>query len=408
MITRRGFTLIELMITVGILAVVSTLTVWIVNPTQLLRESRDAQRASDLNQIAKAIELANFANLDLGLPNKIYISTPQDGGGSCPVVAPTAQAGYTYSCAPGETYRDTDGTGWIPVDFSRSLGQANDGGSLAAAVADAASVPFTSLPIDPMNSAAASRYYAYITSGRKYMLATRFESVKYQERMRSDEGSDPDVYEIGPGTALWGQAGGAASLATYWPLDEVGGLAAVDATGNSWTGSLVNGPVWTAGKFGGALSFDGVNDFVIKDGYNLNYPITLTVWAKPTTQAYRPLFYVGPKLINRGAWIATDADGSAYIYVGAAKGSGVPYVLNEWQLFTAVLRSATDRQLYVNGTAGAVDTANRNAYAFNSVILGGNWNGGEPTCFKGLIDEARLYTRGLTALEIQSLYSTGN
>ena len=48
----------------------------------------------------------------------------------------------------------------------------------------------------------------------------------------------------------------------HWKLDEGAGVTTADATTNNVTGTLLNGPVWTSGKSGQALAFDGVNDRV--------------------------------------------------------------------------------------------------------------------------------------------------
>ena len=51
-------------------------------------------------------------------------------------------------------------------------------------------------------------------------------------------------------------------LEAHWPFDEGVGATAFDATDNGNDGSLENGPVWSAGRLGGALSFDGVDDYL--------------------------------------------------------------------------------------------------------------------------------------------------
>ena len=50
-------------------------------------------------------------------------------------------------------------------------------------------------------------------------------------------------------------------LVSWWPLDETSGTTAADITGTN-SGTHFNGPTPAAGKVAGALSFDGVNDFV--------------------------------------------------------------------------------------------------------------------------------------------------
>jgi hypothetical protein len=47
-------------------------------------------------------------------------------------------------------------------------------------------------------------------------------------------------------------------LVGHWKFDEGSGITAGDSSGNNNTGTLTNGPTWTTGKLGGALSFDGI------------------------------------------------------------------------------------------------------------------------------------------------------
>src|SRR6266498_470903 len=51
-------------------------------------------------------------------------------------------------------------------------------------------------------------------------------------------------------------------LVGYWSFDDGTGTIAGDSSGNDNTATLINGPIWTSGEIGGALSFDGVDDYV--------------------------------------------------------------------------------------------------------------------------------------------------
>ena len=55
---------------------------------------------------------------------------------------------------------------------------------------------------------------------------------------------------------------GSGPVAAY-ALSDGSGTTAADSSGNSLTADLLNGPAWTtSGRFGSALTFDGVNDGV--------------------------------------------------------------------------------------------------------------------------------------------------
>lgn len=52
-----------------------------------------------------------------------------------------------------------------------------------------------------------------------------------------------------------------ANFLAYWPIDEGSGSTTTDASGNGYDGALSGGS-WVSGKYGSAVSFNGVNDFV--------------------------------------------------------------------------------------------------------------------------------------------------
>lgn len=54
--SRRGFTLIEMVISIGVLAILSILVLAMLNPLQQFEKARDAQRKSDVSEIQKALE----------------------------------------------------------------------------------------------------------------------------------------------------------------------------------------------------------------------------------------------------------------------------------------------------------------------------------------------------------------
>ncbi len=74
-------------------------------------------------------------------------------------------------------------------------------------------------------------------------------------------------------------------LVAAYSFDQGSGTTAPDASGSGNTGTLTNGPTWSsAGKYGGAISFDGVNDSVtVPDSASLDLTsgMTLEAWVRP-------------------------------------------------------------------------------------------------------------------------------
>lgn len=52
-----GFTLVELLIVIGVLGIISTMLILTLNPMEQIKKSNDAARKSDLAQIKRALEL---------------------------------------------------------------------------------------------------------------------------------------------------------------------------------------------------------------------------------------------------------------------------------------------------------------------------------------------------------------
>ena len=86
-----------------------------------------------------------------------------------------------------------------------------------------------------------------------------------------------------------------ASLVAAYAMDEGAGTSVADLSGNQNAGTVL-GPTWTpAGRFGGALSFDGVDDMVrVEDSPSLDVTtgLTLQAWVFVTsTNSRQPVLY---------------------------------------------------------------------------------------------------------------------
>ena len=81
----------------------------------------------------------------------------------------------------------------------------------------------------------------------------------------------------------------APTLVAAYHFNESSGPTLTDVSGRNNHGTLVNGPAWTAaGKHGGALTFDGINDLVsIADAASLDLTngMTIEAWVKPASSS---------------------------------------------------------------------------------------------------------------------------
>ncbi len=204
------------------------------------------------------------------------------------------------------------------------------------------------------------------------------------------------------------QGGGPAGLVGAWSFDETTGAAASDASGRNNHGSVSGATRTTSGRFGGALTFDGVNDIVsVPDAASLDLTtgMTLEAWVNPSAlgSAWRTAMLKERAAGLSYALYAHDGAGHSAGYVSQGAGdrellSPAALALNTWT-HLATSYDGTTMRLYVNGTQVAT-RAQTGALATSDGPLrfGGNTVWGE--WFAGRLDELRVYNRALTAAEV--------
>jgi beta-lactam-binding protein with PASTA domain len=194
-------------------------------------------------------------------------------------------------------------------------------------------------------------------------------------------------------------------------FDEAAGSpGAADSSGGGRHGT-VTGAATVEGRYGNALSFDGVDDWVTIEGdagLALGSAMTLEAWIKPTDlNGWRTVLmmenapsaayylYANNPDVNRPA--AYFESGSNLRMITGT--TALP--LGAWRHLAATY-DGTNMKIYVNGTlmrtvlrAGPINAGN------GPMRIGGNtiW---PAEFFQGVIDEVRVYNRALSDTEIQA------
>jgi prepilin-type N-terminal cleavage/methylation domain-containing protein len=165
--SQKGFTLLELLVVIAIIGILAAITLFAINPLSQVRRSRDSARVQEIISIRKAIDLTVLAQGTGVLDESL-----------CP---------YSNACSSDATDRESNGTGWLPIDISQHL---------------------PVLPIDPRNGVAdvalaggtvATPYYFFATDGQVYTVASYLESSDNSALLAADGGANPALYEVGTG-----------------------------------------------------------------------------------------------------------------------------------------------------------------------------------------------------------------
>ncbi len=171
---NRGFTLLELLIVIAIIAILSVALIIVINPAETLKKSRDANRISDLNTIKTALG--------------IYLTsttTPYLGGNLADTSCGTLKSSTTTAIYT------TDSSGWIPVNLN----------SLTSGS------PISNLPQDPINDTTYGYWYKCNSAAKTFEVSTLLESAAYgpggtDDKATKDGGNEATRYEVGTGLTL--------------------------------------------------------------------------------------------------------------------------------------------------------------------------------------------------------------
>jgi hypothetical protein len=212
----------------------------------------------------------------------------------------------------------------------------------------------------------------------------------------------------------------------YWKFDEGGGTTAGDSSGNGNTGTLLpstSTPTWVTGKVGGALSFDGTNDYV-DAGSNSSLDnitiktVSLWFYAKTIGSSAYPRFATKEDSGSLYGWELAWENPRKIVYTQYLTSFGKwgtndnIFAFNTWTHLALVYNcssASNTPNIYINGTSVSVTmisspgSGSCGDESIYNLILGNRTGGARP--FDGFIDDLRIYNRALSAVEIQALHN---
>ena len=289
---KKSFTLVELMIVIAILAILSAIVIFTLNPSELFKKNRDSRRIADMQTLYKGITFMESwitSGINYGNANTIYISLPDSSATCSSYALPTLPTGYIYNCVTSTNLRKTDSTGWIPVDFTVS----NNNNYI------------TQLPVDPINSI--EYYYSY-NPGGSFEVNAFLESNEYISKFGSNDGGDSfNTYETGtsltsiplvfphnwvkvPGNSLY-------NTSDFWVMQFEAKYAVDGRTGSDAPDACKNNVLYDTWQWNKACGITWNNNNVVSSP--LGSPIAYITH----TQAKAVCESLGARLINNQEWM---------------------------------------------------------------------------------------------------------
>jgi prepilin-type N-terminal cleavage/methylation domain-containing protein len=153
----KGFSVIELLVVMGILLILATSILIYTNPVENRQKARDQRRLTDIAQLREAFE-------EFKADNKVY-----------PDIKDTVRYSNVSVVVDGDISSATQG--WLGENLSGYL---------------------NFLPTDPINSG--EYIYTYVRDDLSFELDCKLEY--YTETMTGDNGDDDSLYEIGDNLTL--------------------------------------------------------------------------------------------------------------------------------------------------------------------------------------------------------------
>jgi YVTN family beta-propeller protein len=225
-------------------------------------------------------------------------------------------------------------------------------------------------------------------------------STIYYYKVSAVDGAGNTSAQSNSANATTQAAGGGGQLVAYWKFDEGSGTSVPDSSGNGNNGT-VYGATWS----GGALSFDGVDDYVAvphSSSFNTGSAISAEFWVNR-----RGTGDIITKGANDAINIYIDVNGklwAVFNFNSSWKSSATLLETNKWY-HIAVTCGGSQLKIFINGVQDSI-FAEGQPLATNSepLLIGKASRGSVITYFNGYLDDVKIYNYARSAGDIQADY----
>ena len=212
-----------------------------------------------------------------------------------------------------------------------------------------------------------------------------------------------------------------ADLVAHWKFDDGSGATAQDSSGNGYDGTLFGEPKWVAGQIGGALEFDGTDDYVELPIGSLISSLTsstFAIWVDFSNEGggWQRIFDFGTgTIVNMFLTPRIGTDGTMRFaitidtYNDEDQTTAQATLPSGWHHVVLTINADENvHSLYLDGELVARNTTARHTPS----TLGEtnqNWLGRSQYAadgyFDGRLDDFRIYDRVLTPKQIEDFYN---
>ncbi len=210
-----------------------------------------------------------------------------------------------------------------------------------------------------------------------------------------------------------------ANLVAHWKFDDGSGATAQDSSGNGYDGTLFGEPTWVSGQIGGALEFDGSDDYVelpIGPLISSLTNSTFAIWVDFSNEggSWQRIFDFGTgTIVNMFLTPRIGTDGTMRFaitidtYNDEDQTTAQATLPSGWHHVVLTINADENvHSLYLDGELAAQNTASRHTPS----TLGEtnqNWLGRSQYAadgyFDGRLDDFRIYDRVLASKQIRDL-----